>query len=116
SEGSSSSRILPASLKNAVIVRVPTIKGAVDMLSRHELDVFATNKGVLCALSDYLPGSKVLAGRYGIEHLAIGIPQGRDGGLAYLTRFVDELKSTGFADRAAKRARLRGTVSAGGAC
>ncbi len=116
SEGSSSSRILPATLRNAVVIPVPTIKAAVEMLSRHELDTFATNKAVLCALSDYVPGSKVLAGRYGVEHLAIGIPQGRDGGVAYLKQFVDDLKSTGFADRAARRVRLRGTVSAGGQC
>lgn len=113
SEGSSSQGILSDRLKNAVVIPVSTIKRAVDMLSEHELDTFATNKAVLFALSDHVPGSRVLDGRYGVEHLAIGIPKGREDGMQYLRTFVEDVKGTGFLDRAAKRVRLRGTVDAG---
>jgi polar amino acid transport system substrate-binding protein len=111
SEGSSSQGILSGQLKNAAVIPVSTIKNAVDRLSHKDLDAFATNKAVLFALSDHVPGSRVLDGRYGVERLAIGIPKGRDEGLQYLRTFVADVKSTGFFDRAARKVRLRGTVN-----
>jgi polar amino acid transport system substrate-binding protein len=113
SEGSSSQGILSGQLKNAVVVPVSTIKKAVEMLAQHELDTFATNKAVLFELSDLLPDSRVLDGRYGVEHLALAIPKGRSPGMAYLRTFVEDVKSDGLVERAAHRAHLRGRVDAG---
>jgi polar amino acid transport system substrate-binding protein len=76
-------------LKNARVVPVATIKSAVHMLEQRELDAFATNKAVLFALSDHLPGSKVIDGRYGVEHLALAVPKGRPKAMAYLATFVN---------------------------
>ena len=76
-EGSTSSATLPQLLKDASVVRVPNLERVVEMLSRGDLDAFATNKSILFELSDGLPGSRVLDGSYGIEQLALGIPKGR---------------------------------------
>jgi polar amino acid transport system substrate-binding protein len=110
SEGSTSQGILTEQLKNARVVPVSTIKAAVQMLERHELDTFATNKAVLFALSDHVPGSRVLDGRYGVEHLALAIPKGRPKAMAYMATFVNEVTADGFLERAAAEVRFRGRI------
>ena len=107
-EGSTSAATLPTVLKQATIVRVPNIDAVLQVLSRRELDAFATNKSILFQLSDSLPGSKVLAGRYGVEQLALGIPKGRDAALPFLRSFTREVVSSGFVQSAIDRAGFRG--------
>jgi len=110
-QGSTSSRTLPQRLASAAVVAAPTLQAAVDMLSRRELDAFATNKAILFEMSDKLPGSRVLEGRWGVEELAIALPKGRDQGMAYMREFIKEVTARGLVARAAERAGLRGTVS-----
>ncbi|MFN8062707.1 MAG: transporter substrate-binding domain-containing protein [Vicinamibacterales bacterium] len=108
SEGSTSQGLLAGLLKNASIIPVATIKQAVEMLSHGELDTFATNKAVLFALTDHLPGARVLDGRYGLEHLALAVPKNRPKTLAYMSMFVKEATANGFVERAAAQVRVRG--------
>jgi polar amino acid transport system substrate-binding protein len=75
------------------------------------VDAYATNKANLFEMSDALPGSRVLDGRWGLEHLAMALPKGRDAGLAYLRTFVEEAKSEGLVARAAARVALRGVAA-----
>lgn len=110
SVGSSSQAVLTRQFKNAVVVLVPTLKEAIEMLSQKQLDAFATNKAILFELSDSLPGSRVLAGRWGLEHFSAGIPKGRDLGMPYMRKFVEEVQSTGLVQTAVERAGVRGTV------
>jgi polar amino acid transport system substrate-binding protein len=112
SQGSTSQAALSRELKYAVIVPAPTLKVAAEMLSRGELDAFATNKAILFELSDELRGAKVLDGRWGLEHLAIAIPKGREAQMDYVRRFADDVKADGLVRRSAERAGLRGTVPA----
>lgn len=107
-EGSTSSTTLPGLFKSASIVRVPNIATVVEMLSSGKLDTFATNKSVLFDLSDKLPGSVVLDGRYGVEQLALGIPKGRELGLPYVRRFIASAISDGFVKWAIGRSGFRG--------
>ncbi len=107
-DGSTSAVTLPALLKNASVVRVPTIDGVREGLSAGTLDAFATNKSILFEVSDSLPGATVLAGRYGVEQLALGIPKGRDAGLPYARGFVAEAVNGGLVKAAMDRAGLRG--------
>ncbi len=112
-EGSTSSATLPGLLKNAAVIRTPTISSGVELLSLGKVDVFATNKTILFEITDKLPGSKVLAGRYGVEQIALGMAKGKEAGMAYARRFVAAATSDGLVKSAAERARLRGgTVKA----
>ena len=43
-----------------------------------QLDAFATNKPILFEMSDGIPGSRILDGRWGVEHVAVAIPRGRE--------------------------------------
>lgn len=111
-QGSTSQSTLPGQLKNAAVVPAPTLKAAVEMLSQGKLEAFATNKAVLFEMAESLPGSRVLDGRWGVENLAIAIPKGRDRGMSYMRKFVEDANSQGLVTRAAERAGLRGAVKA----
>ena len=113
SVGSSSEAVLTRQFKNAAVVLAPTLQEAIGMLSKKQLDAFATNKAILFEMSDQLPGSRVLAGRWGLEHFSVGIPKDRDLGMPYLRRFAEDAQSTGLVQSAVDRAGIRGTVKPG---
>ena len=110
-QGSTSQATLTRELKSAVVVPAPSLKVATEMLAKGEIDTFATNKGILSEMADSLAGSRILDGRWGLEHLAIAIPKGRTAGLPYVKQFAEDAKASGLVARAADRAGLRGTVN-----
>jgi polar amino acid transport system substrate-binding protein len=111
-KGSTSERTLPAKFKNAKIVPAENVKVAVEMLSRGELDTYATNKPTLFEMSDSMPGARVLDGNWGLEHMAIAIPKGREQGLQFVGSFVQEIQTSGLLERIQQKAGLRGAVKA----
>jgi polar amino acid transport system substrate-binding protein len=110
-QGGTMNGALGRELKNATVVPAASLKIGIDMLAQHKIDVYATNKANLFEMSDALPGSRVLEGRWGLEHLAIAIPKGRDAGLAYVTAFAEDAKSQGLVARAAAQVVLRGVAA-----
>jgi polar amino acid transport system substrate-binding protein len=109
--GSSSDGTLSRDLKNAEIVRATNFDAAIEMLTAGHLNAYATNKASLFEMSEKLPGSRVLDGRWGVERFAIGIPRGRDGGMAFIRQFTEAVKSEGLVKAAIARAGLRGAVA-----
>jgi polar amino acid transport system substrate-binding protein len=112
SQGSTSQGVLTREFKNASVVPAASLKQAQDMLRQKTIDAFATNKGILFEMSDDLPGSRVLAGRWGLENLAIAIPKGRDVGRPLVTAFAEEVRANGQLQKSVHRAGLRGTTAA----
>ena len=111
-QGSTSQRTIPNLLPNAIVTPARNSRHAVEMLERHELDLFATNKPTLFQMSDQMPGARVLDGRWGVEHIAIAIPRGREPALEVVRRFVEEVQTGGLLAEAVARAGLRGLVKA----
>jgi polar amino acid transport system substrate-binding protein len=111
-KGSTSQGTLPNILPNAIVVPAQNSSRAIEMLERRELDVFATNKPTLFGMSDRMPGARVLDGRWGVEHIAVAIPRGREAGIEYLRRFVADMQTNGLLSQAIARAGLRGVVTA----
>jgi polar amino acid transport system substrate-binding protein len=111
-KGSTSERTLPAKFKNATIVPSESVKLAVGMLGRGELDTYATNKPTLFEMSDSMPGARILDGNWGLEHMAIAIPREREEGLPFVEAFVKEVQSNGLLEQIQKQAGLRGAVKA----
>jgi len=111
-QGSTSQSTLPHALSAATVVPAPSMKVAVEMLSQHQVDAFATNKANLFEMADGLPGARVLEDSWGAEHLAIAIPKGRDQGKPWLEQFVAAAKREGVIARAVANAGLRGTANA----
>ena len=97
-------------LKNAVIVRAPDYATTVQMQKSGTADVIFSIKPILFELSDQMPGSRVLDGSPGTVPQAMAMPKGRDVGLTYARRFIDEAKSEGVVKGAVERAGLRGVI------
>jgi polar amino acid transport system substrate-binding protein len=100
---------LKRTLRNAELID-SSIAGGVELLRSGQVDVFAANKANLFEISDKLPGSRVLDGRFSVDRFALGIPKGRESALAYLRKFIEAAKSEGLVDAAVKRAGVRGTI------
>jgi polar amino acid transport system substrate-binding protein len=113
SQGSTSQGTLTRALQHASVVPAPSLQRAAEMLSARQLDTFATNKAILFEMADGLPGARVLAGRWGLEQLAIAIPKGREAGRDFVRGFADDAKLSGLVQGAADRAGLRGTLAVG---
>jgi polar amino acid transport system substrate-binding protein len=111
-KGSTSERTLPAKFKNAKIVAAENVRVAIEMLNRGELDSYATNKPTLFEMSDSMPGARVLDGNWGLEHMAIAIPKGREQALSFVGDFVREVQTDGLLEKIQQQAGLRGAVKA----
>ena len=99
-------------LKNAVFVRAPSNPGALEALKSGKADVMGSIKPVLFEMSKQLSGSRVLDGRPGIDPHAMAMPKGRDLGVAYARKFVEDAKSEGLVKAAIERVGMRGAVVA----
>ena len=104
--------LLSRELKNAVVVRGPGLPGALELVRSGRADVLASNKENLFQMSVQLPGSRVLAGHYATDPLAMAVPKGRDIGVPYARKFIEDAKSEGLVKAAIERAGLRGAVVA----
>jgi len=109
-EGSTSQATLGRRLAHASIALAPSVQAAQGMLRSGAIDAFATNKAILFEMSDGVPGSRVLDGRWGLEHLAIAVPKGREAGRAFLAAFAETERRNGDVARAVDRAGLRGVA------
>jgi polar amino acid transport system substrate-binding protein len=111
-KGSTSERTLPAKFKKASVVPAENVRTAIEMLNDGALDVYATNKPTLFEMSDSMPGSRVLAGNWGLEHVAIAIPRGREAAMVAVRGFATDVQSSGLLAQLEKRVGLRGAVAA----
>jgi polar amino acid transport system substrate-binding protein len=111
-QGGQADRLLTPAIKVATLIRVPTIPDALEMLKSGRADAFAANKPSLFDMSDKLPGVRVLDGRFATDRQHMAIPNGRDLGIGYARKFVDDAKSEGLVSAAIERAGLRGAAAA----
>lgn len=81
---------------------------AFDLLRTGHADAWAGARYSLLEYSTKLPGSRVLEDRYGANLIAIAVPKGQAGRLAYISEFIEEAKASGLVQRAIERAGLRG--------
>lgn len=110
-QGSSTQRVLGARLQRATLVPMPTLDAAAQALAGGRVDAYATNKAILHELADRVPGTRVLDGRWGLEHLALATGPGRPAAMPWLRRFVAAVTAGGQVAQAAERAGLRGTAN-----
>jgi polar amino acid transport system substrate-binding protein len=111
-QGSTSQGTIPKLLPNATVVGAENYKRGIEMLEHGEIDTYATNKPTLFEMSDQMPGSRILEGRWGEEHLAVAIPKDHEAALEYIRHFVEEVQTGGLLAQSVERAGLRGAVKA----
>jgi len=100
---------LKRTLKDAQIVEVG-MSDAAELVQSGKVDAFAANKANLFAIADKLPGARVLEGRFSVDSFALGLPKGRQAGLAYARKFIEDVKAGGLVKSAAAKAGVRGAV------
>ncbi len=110
SQGSSSQGVLTQLYKQAKVIPADSLSKAKNMLETKQIDAFATNKGILFEMSDTLPASQVIQGRWGLENLAIAIPKGRDAGREFVQSFANNMGQSGLLNKVIVRSGLRGTA------
>jgi polar amino acid transport system substrate-binding protein len=99
-------------LKSAVVVRTPSNPDALEALKSGKADTMASIKPVLFEMANRLPGSRVLADRPGVDPHAMVMPKGRDPGMAYARKFIEDAKAQGWVKAAIDRAGMRGAAVA----
>lgn len=109
-ERSGPDAFISRALKNADIVRAPDYATAVQMQKSGKADVIFSIKPILFELSGQMPGSRVLDGSPGTVPQAMAMQKGRDAGLTYASRFIEEARSEGVVKAAIERAGLHGVI------
>ena len=73
-------------------------------------EAFASSKNRLAAVADNDSNFRVLEGRFAAIPHAVAVPAERKAALAYVTALMEQLKASGFVQRAVDESRVRGVV------
>jgi len=108
-KGSAYDLYLSRTLKHAQIVRSPTSPMVVDTFLEQGAEVAAGVKQQLEADARRLGGMRLLDGRFMVIQQAMGTPKSRGAdAAAFLGRFVEDMKASGFVAAALRRHRIEG--------
>jgi polar amino acid transport system substrate-binding protein len=108
SEKSAYDHFLTRNIKRATLVRGSGNSAGLGLLQAGRADVIAGVRQLLLLDQAKLPGSKVLEDRFMVIEQAMGMPRGRDAGLAYAKAFIEDVKASGFVARALEKSGVRG--------
>lgn len=106
--GSAYDLFLTRELKAATLVRAPTSPAVTDMFLQQNLDVAAGVKQQLEMDARRVGGVRLLPGHFMVIEQAMGVPKGRTAAQAWLSRFVEDMKSSGFVADALRRHGIEG--------
>lgn len=107
-KGSAYDLFLTRSLKAATLVRAPTSPAVVDLFLAEKLEVAAGVKQQLESDARRVGRVRLLPGRFMVIEQAMGVPKGRLAAQAWLSAFIEEMKSTGFVAEALRRHGIEG--------
>jgi polar amino acid transport system substrate-binding protein len=108
-KGSAYDLYLSREIRHATIVRAPTSPAVVDTFIAQGADVAANVKQQLEADAKRVGGLRLLPGRFMVIQQAMGCPRSRGApAAAYLARFVEDMKASGFVRDALARHGIEG--------
>ena len=97
--GSAYDLFLTRELKHAQLVHADNTPRSLEMMREQRLDAVAAVRTALVAAAKTQPGSRVLDGHFMTIPQAMGVPKGRTAAARYVSRFVEEMKESGFVAR-----------------
>ncbi len=103
---------LTRELKAATLTRAPTSPAVTDLFLAQNLEVAAGVKQQLEADAKRVGGVRLLPGRFMVIEQAMGVPKGRTAAQAWLSRFIEEMKATGYVAAALQRHAIEGAAVA----
>lgn len=110
--GSAYDLFLTREIKAATLVRAPTSPAVTDMFLAQNLDVAAGVRQQLEADARRVGGVRMLPGRFMVIEQAMGVPKGRTAAQAWLSRYIEEMKATGFVAQSLQRHAIEGAAVA----
>lgn len=99
---------LDRNIKHAQLVRTGTLDSSFEEFVAGKLEVLAGLKPRLLQDIEKLPGARILEGRFTAVQQAIGTAPANKAGAAFLSRFVEETKASGFVQGLIDRHGVRG--------
>ena len=91
---------LTRAIKNAQLVRAPTSADAIALFQKERLDAVGGVKNPLVAIAAKDPAYRVIDGSFMVIGQAAGVPRAREASARYLRDFIEEMKASGFVERA----------------
>ena len=91
---------LKRAVKHAMLMEAPTSAAAVDLFVGAKLDAAAGVRQPLVAYAAGHPDVRVLPGRFMAINQAVATPKDRLAAAAWLFKFVEEMKASGFVAKA----------------
>lgn len=80
----------------ATFVAVPGVDAAITAMKAGEIDCIALSRESLSGLALKIPGSRILDGGFLNSSTAVAVPKDRPEALAYVSRFVEDAKTSGL--------------------
>lgn len=102
---------LTRNLARAQLVRSATSKTAIAQFVADGLEAVAGVRQPLAAAAAATPGMRVMDASFMVIRQAAAVPRGRAEALAYLERFIEEAKASGFVARALQESGVEATVA-----
>ena len=99
---------LGAALCPTELVSAEGTDAAVTLLTSGKVDALAGLRQALIGLTDRMSGYRMVDGRFMAVQQSIGVPKGRDAGLAFLREVVEDAKRSGLVAKAIERTGARG--------
>ncbi len=99
---------LDRNIKNATLVRSDTLDSALDQFVRDKLDALAGLRPRLLSDVKKLPGARLLDGQFTAVQQAVGTARKNTAGAAFLRKFVEEAKASGFVKQLIERHKVVG--------
>jgi polar amino acid transport system substrate-binding protein len=103
-----STMALTRMVKHAELVGSDLPDAAFAMLRGGAVAAFAAPREPLLEFAAELPGSRVLADRYGVNNVGMGMKKAQAGRLAYVSEFVENAKASGLVAAIIERGALPG--------
>ncbi len=94
-DGTTTFRASARTLTHTQPVAVPSVAEAVDRMRTGQADAFALSRDTLRPVVEQVPSSRIVSGGFQQTQVAVAVPKGRPGALAYVTAWLDGAKRTG---------------------
>ena len=101
-QGSAYDLYLTRALKRAKLVRQPSGPESLEMFVRDRLEAAGGVRQPIVAFAQAHPDTRVMPERFMAIEQAMGTVKGREASVAYLRKFIEELKASGFVAQALK--------------
>jgi polar amino acid transport system substrate-binding protein len=98
-QGSAYDLHLTRAIKHATLVREPSGPESLDRFVKDKLEAAAGVRQPIAAFAQSRSDMRLIPGRFMAIEQAMGAPRGRDPGVRYLRKFIEEMKASGFVAR-----------------